>query len=70
MYIEIKKGSKTQRVKQRFLQNFLDRGWKQVKTRTYTGPVKEIPAVVEATAEIKPNEESPEDSQDEIEQGE
>jgi hypothetical protein len=54
MYVEITKDGVSQKVKERYLQNFLDRGWK------VTGSKKNKPAVkVEATAEVKPVEDEP-----------
>lgn len=49
MYIELTRNGETRLVKERYLKNFVDQGWKPVKT------TKTKPAVkVEATAEVKP----------------
>jgi len=51
--VEIEKNGEVQNVKERYLQNFIDRGW------TPTGSKKTKPAgkVVKAAAEVKPVEE-------------
>jgi len=51
--VEIEKNGEVRCVKERYLQNFIDRGW------TKTGSKKTKPAgkVVEAAAEVKPVEE-------------
>jgi len=48
---EITKNGKTQIVKERYLKNFLDRGWTVAKAKK-SAPAK----VVEASAEVKPVE--------------
>lgn len=49
MYIQVEKSGETRMVKERYLKNFVDQGWKPVKA------TKTKPAVkVEATAEVKP----------------
>ena len=49
MKIDIEKNGETQSVKERYLQNFLDRGWTIVKSKKTKPAVK-----VEAAAEVKP----------------
>lgn len=51
--VEIEKNGEVQNVKERYLQNFIDRGW------TPTGSKKTKPAgkVVKAAAEVKPVDE-------------
>lgn len=49
--IEIKKNGESRMVKERYLQNFLDRGWTTAKAKK-TKPA----AKIEAAAEVKPVE--------------
>jgi len=49
MKIDIEKNGETQSVKERYLQNFLDRGWTIAKSKK-TKPA----AKIEAAAEVKP----------------
>lgn len=49
MKIDIEKNGETQSVKERYLQNFLDRGWTIAKSKKTKPAVK-----VEAAAEVKP----------------
>lgn len=53
MRIDIEKDGNVQSVKKRYLQNFLDKGWKLAKSKKTTPAAKKI----EAAAEVKPVEE-------------
>jgi hypothetical protein len=50
--VEIEKNGEVQSVKERYLQNFLDRGWTIAKSKKTKPAVK-----VEAAAEVKPVDE-------------
>lgn len=49
MKITVEKSGATQEIKERYLQNFLDRGWKKVSAKKTKPAVK-----IEAAAEVKP----------------
>jgi len=49
--IEIEKNGEVRNVKERYLQNFLDRGWTKTKSKKTKPAVK-----IEAAAEVKPVE--------------
>lgn len=53
MYIEIVKNGESRLVKERYLKNFIDQGWEPARSKKTKPAVK-----VEATAEVKPVEES------------
>lgn len=53
MYTEIEKSGETRSVKTRYLQNFLDQGWKPVVAKKITPAAAKK---ITATAEVKPVE--------------
>lgn len=48
MYIEVEKNGESRMVKERYLTNFIDQGWKPTKSKKTKPAVK-----LEATAEVK-----------------
>lgn len=55
MKITVEKAGVTQEIKERYLQNFLDRGWKTVSAKKSKPAAK----IVEAAAEVKPVDNEP-----------
>jgi hypothetical protein len=49
MYVEIVKNGESRLVKERYLKNFIDQGWKSAQAKKTKPAVK-----IQATAEVKP----------------